>query len=1042
LPNGRFGFLQEDVIRRALAHSRKHDWEETVPERRVRAAQVTGFAAFALLAVVCSALASYTGRPETTLATLFGPGPSLEPIRYEVTVAPGDTEIERGASLIVTARFEGELPDDATLIYRGASGGPTHLPMSLSLSDPMFGARVVDVQNDLAYRVEYAGQATRDFQVTVYEYPRLERADARLVFPEYTSLEEKRVEDTRRVTAVEGTELTLFCDLNKPVAGAHLVDEEGNRVALAAEEDDATVYSITETLTESARYRLHLADAEGRENRNPPEFVFNVTPNRRPDVKIAIPARDVRVSPIEELETQASVWDDFGLRAYGIAFSVAGQPPQEAVLGQSSVRNQRQEVAHQIDFEALDAEPDQLLSYYFWAEDAGPDGNPRRTSGDMYFAEVRHFEEIFRQGEQPPSGSSQEEQEGSENEQDAQQLAELQKQIISATWTVIRREVEATPTKEFPADVGELIQSQETAIEQATALAEKLRDAESHQHVADVRKHMAEAVTHLTEAVQSSSPGALQPALAAEQAAYQALLKLRAREHRVTRGRAQQSEQQSGSASGPQSRAQQQLDQLELKDSENRYERERTAKAQEDERERETRQVLNRLRELARRQSDLNERLKELQSALEEAETEEEREEIRRRLKRLREQEQEILRDADELNERMGRSENQERMAESRRNLEETRENIRQTTEALKQGQVSQAVATGTRAERQLEQMREQFRKEASSRFSEEVKQLRDDARKLDENETRLAEQLRDLDKPVLDSGRLRDPSRSEQLREGFQEQSEDLDRLLEDIRQTVEEAQETEPLMTEQLYDAFREAEQERLDDALEATGAMLDRGFFDQARAAESQAGRGIEALKQGVEKAAESVLGDEDEALSRAHEVLEDLADEVNEEIRRGDSQATPPGRSAGGEESPQAEGGQTQEGDTPSIDLSPFITPEEARQGPITGEEFPNWSDRLRDVEEMIDDTEMRAEAARIRDTARGIRRQLRGGSQGPNWDLVREFVGEPLNELRDRVAEELLRRGPQETMVPIDRDPVPSKYAEQVRQYYEELGRGK
>jgi len=31
------------------------------------------------------------------------------------------------------------------------------------------------------------------------------------------------------------------------------------------------------------------------------------------------------------------------------------------------------------------------IRYYFWAEDAGPDGQPRRTFSDMYFAEVRPF---------------------------------------------------------------------------------------------------------------------------------------------------------------------------------------------------------------------------------------------------------------------------------------------------------------------------------------------------------------------------------------------------------------------------------------------------------------------------------------------------------------------------------------------------------------------------------------------------------------------------------------------------------------------------
>lgn len=1066
-PDGRFGFLQENVIRGALAHSRHHDWDETAPERRIRRAQISGSVGLGLLIAIFGWLAGFDHqRPATADRPPIDTRLPSEK-EYDVTVTPGDTEIERGTSLIVTARFTADVPDDAVLVYADDSGASTRDPMSLSFSDPMFGGRVVDVQSDLAYRVEYADRQTREFRATVYEYPMLRRSDVRLVFPDYTSLRQKLVEDTRRVTAVEGTELTLICGLNKPVETAWLVEEDGRRLELTPTDDDPAVYSATEILQQSGRYRLHLVDSAGRENKEPPEFVFNVTKNRPPDLKIAQPARDVRVSPIEELSTKASVWDDFGLSAYGITLGLAGRPPREAVLGESAVRNQRHEVEHLIDFESFQAEPDELLSYYFWAEDIGPDGRPRRSLGDMYFAEVRHFEEIFREGEQPPgepSEEKQEEEKEEETEEQVRKLAELQKQIINATWTVIRRETSAQPSDKFGADVAEIYQSQEGAIGQAAELAEKLRDAQSQQHVGAVIEHMSEAHTRLGEAFRASNPQPLTAALSAQQAAYQALLKLRAREHEVIRRQRQQKpqQQQPSSASGQQSRMQQQLEQLELDDEENRYETQSTSTPEQDQAERETRQVLNRLRELARRQGDLNQRLKELQSALEEAQSEEEKEEIRRRLKRLREQQQEIMRDTDELQQRIEQPENQERMAESSRKLEETRENIRQTTEALQEGQVSKAVASGTRAQRQLEEMREEFRRKAADRFSEEVKQLREDARQLDENEAKLAEQLREFENPKSQPGNLRDPNRDEDLDDDFQRQREDLDRLLENIRETVEEAEETEPLMTERLYDTFRKARQRRIDDALETTRTMLDRGFLDQARQVESQASQGIEELKSGVEEAAEGILGDENEALRRAHQVLEELADELNEELRRSDPSRPGDGRPQQSQDQqqpqqPQDQQGQQpgqpqqphnqqgqqpgQPGNNPPVDLQQFRDAADPRPGPITGQDFVNWSDRMRDVEEMVDDPAMRAEAARIRETARGIRRQAHGGSEGPNWDIVREFVANPLNELRDRVAEELLRRGTTESMVPIDRDPVPSKYVEQVRRYYEELGKG-
>jgi hypothetical protein len=111
-------------------------------------------------------------------------------------------------------------------------------------------------------------------------------------------------------------------------------------------------------------------------------------------------------------------------------------------------------------------------------------------------------------------------------------------------------------------------------------------------------------------------------------------------------------------------------------------------------------------------------------------------------------------------------------------------------------------------------------------------------------------------------------------------------------------------------------------------------------------------------------------------------------------------------------------------------------------PITGEGFRDWSDRLRDVEEMVADPELRAEAARIREEARDIRKDLKERhSAEPNWDLVKLKVAQPLAELQDRVAEEIMRRASNEALVPLDRDPVPAEYQNAVRRYYERLGSG-
>ncbi len=98
--------------------------------------------------------------------------------------------------------------------------------------------------------------------------------------------------------------------------------------------------------------------------------------------------------------------------------------------------------------------------------------------------------------------------------------------------------------------------------------------------------------------------------------------------------------------------------------------------------------------------------------------------------------------------------------------------------------------------------------------------------------------------------------------------------------------------------------------------------------------------------------------------------------------------------------------------------------------------------MRDVEELIPDTGMRAEAARIRDRVRGAREEFKRHSKPPDPTQLKAMVAEPIRELRDRVAQEVRRRESPDALVPIDRDPVPPQFTEGVRRYYERLGSGR
>ena len=61
---------------------------------------------------------------------------------------------------------------------------------------------------------------------------------------------------------------------------------------------------------------------------------------------------------------------------------------------------------------------------------------------------------------------------------------------------------------------------------------------------------------------------------------------------------------------------------------------------------------------------------------------------------------------------------------------------------------------------------------------------------------------------------------------------------------------------------------------------------------------------------------------------------------------------------------------------------------------------------------------------------------------PQWDLVKSQLLGELQQLEQRIGEELLQMQSDRAMVPIDRDAVPEEFDAAVQRYYELLGQKK
>ncbi|MEW4488676.1 hypothetical protein AB1L42_11370 [Thalassoglobus sp. JC818] len=1137
-----FSFLQSELFTEVLRHNYQADWAKSVKG-------IWGLQLLRILAMILCLVPLFTGpwnqkTTEARIADINDQSPATSQQLFELVVEPGDAEVERGASLLVLARFPQALPDEVSLIATKQNGETLSIPMRKSLDDPVFGGRLADVDQDMTYQIVYSDQTSSEFSITTFTYPELLRADADIHFPEFTGLDEKHLDDVRRVSLVEGSKLDLSFALNKDLQSAALIDDEGNRLELIEDGSDSVKRSLTWNAEDPQKYRykLELIDQQGRVNRTVPEFVFQVLPNHPADLQVVFPKRDVRVSPIEELVLQANASDDYGLLKYGLIYERPDGESEELELGGKAERDERRAMDHTVFVEELDVVPNQLISYYFYADDIGPDGNVRRAFSDIFFSEVRPFEEIFRQAASQ-SGQQQQQQQQQQGGESGK-LVEIQRQIVTASWNLIRSENRPEPTSQFLPGMEVLFESQEQAIGLAEEMMESLEDEVMKQHLQEAIDAMVSASRHFADGIANEKLESLPQGRSAAQAAYRALLRLNSREKQV-----QQSQAQSSQSQSQQQRMNRQMNSLELKNDRNRYETERQAQRQEQQAEqRETLQVLNRLRELARRQEDLNQKLRELENQLQQTEDPEQREELERQLKRLQEEQQEMLRNLDELRERMSQEENRQRMAEAREQVDQTRERLLQASEALQQNQTSKAIAEGTRAQRELEELKEDFRRENAGQFDEAIRDLRDDVRNLAQEQQEIERMMQPSTESQLDQRpSLRDPEPQEvsrEVTEALEAQGDRLGETLDRTRELIQDAENTEPLLSDSLYETLRDLRRYEPEEALRGAAQLQRYGLDEEAREQEQQARQGIERLQRGVENAAERILGDETEALALANEELEDLTRAIESELEQ-DPNATQqqpgqqqpgqqqpgqqqpgqqqpgqqqpgqqqpgqqqpgqqqPGQQQPGQQQPgQQQPGQQQPGQQQPGQQQPGQQqPGQQQQGqqqqgqqqqgqqqgqqggqqqggqqqgggrrnggdlatqlgslfqetggdedggaprnvslPLTGDEYVEWSDRMRDVEEMVTTPELRSRVAQIRDEARKVRVDVKRHSKQPDWEMVRTKIYGPLLELQTLVAEELARRDPNERLVPIDRDPVPDKYRSLLDSYYEQLSK--
>jgi hypothetical protein len=617
------------------------DLDRVVPRRTLARRAAAAAASLAALLAVGALVAPHANRAwQTGRALLF-------PASVALVVEPGDARVVEGGTVPLRVRIEGVAPDAWSAPVGVVATAPhlRDLP-PLALSDGAFAVDLPAGEHSFSYRVVSGALASPEYQVSVRRHPRVDRIAVRYEYPRFSGLAPHVDEDGGDIFAPAGTKVTVRVHTATPVASGAM-DLAGQPVRL--EPRAPRLLEGQFVLTADAAYRVQLDDGEGLTSLGDTEYFVRVMDDRPPDVRILRPGGDAKVSRLEEVVVEARADDDFGLSRFELVFAPRGGREQVVPLsraGGTSATGQ-----HTIYLEDLDVRPGDFVTYYARARDVGRGKPSTETRSDIFFLEIRPFNEEF-EAAQSQAGMSG----GADGQFD--DLAQLQKDIIVATWRLDRRQ--ASGAGRSAQDVRAVAKSQAEVKARAAQLAARLaqpavtRRTRPGQQATPppvpdpqggaVSNPMQRAVEAMGQAQAALEQLSTTTALPHENAALNELLRAQAEVRR--RQVARQSSSGGRGGRGGNQDLSALFDRELQRQQQTNYEQRATTESREERQEDET---LRRLRELAARQDEMNREQRELARRRGQL-TEEE---VKRRLERLTREQESLQRQAEELARRL-----------------------------------------------------------------------------------------------------------------------------------------------------------------------------------------------------------------------------------------------------------------------------------------------------------------------------------------------------------------------------------------------------
>ena len=843
---------------------------------------------------------------------------------YQLRVGPGNTTIARGSDQLISAAVLGFDPDRVEVGLRplDENGDPEgewrQWPMNrvnadLAAHDELMIGEVrathdfiaLNLRADTDYYVDASGVRSPIYRIRVKDLPYVEQIDLLYRFPAYSGLSDRTVEDGGDIAVLEGTEVQFSILPIFEVPEGRLLIEGEEPVDLSPGDGRLTA---AYTISGNTYYRIELMDDEGRWHRASAEYMITSLDDQPPIVRFTNPGRDIQVTLVDEVFAEVEAEDDYGVSRLGIRYAINGGDETTLSLLDSRSSMKKVSAGHTLFLEEMDLEVGDSISYYAEAWDRG---RSKPVISDIYFLEIRPFDRNYRRAEQGGGGGM-----GGDGGFD-NTLSVQQKMIISATFRLVR-DAEEYSDREMSENLTTVALMQGRLRDQVGSLITRMGNRGQQlledEEFSKIIEFLQQAATEMAAAQRELEEERPDDAMAMEQQALSSLQRAESAFRELT-----VSFQQGGGGGGGN---QQQLSEdladlfeLELDKLRNQYETVQRGEAEQAQAE--VDELMQKLRELARRQQRENER--------------------QNRLRGRQQQggggggsQQQLIDETEELARRLERLAREQQRAE----LQQTTQALREAVEQMKRSQAgssgspSSAGAQGIAALDKLRDARRLLDRNRRQQLGRDMEELQQRAERVSQMQSRIEEQVEELAGQEGEDGRRRSDLTA-------QERAELIDRIMErkdgltdevsgleaQLNRMTRSARDEQPEAARKLQASAELIRDEQLKEKIRYSKGVLAGRDAEFARLFEGQIRQDIDEVAERIAEAQASVGeggGDrQDRMLEQTRDLVENMSSfeaRLRDRAEAGARLGQRPGGRRGEQEGRQ-ESGEQQGGDQP-------------------------------------------------------------------------------------------------------------------------------